>query len=135
MKFLKFILSIPYAAIAGWLLWLLFTWIIPAAMDLSWVWFIVYCILAGGFIGTFFQFISAILAVPSAWLCKDNIAAKIVQVLIFGFFGYSSLSFLWSVMPHGLLQWLVALSFTIIVLISYIGLMGVAFTSSDEDGE
>lgn len=130
MKFLKFILSFPYAAIAGWLLWLLFRWIIPIAMDISWFWFIVYCILACGFVGAFFRVVSGVLAGPSRWLCEGNWPAKIVQAIIFGYFGYSSLALLWSVMPHGVLQWLIALSFTATIVATYCGLIRVAFHSS-----
>ncbi len=133
MKFLKFILSIPYAGLAGWLHWLLFKWIIPIAMGTSWTWFFIFFTIVGTIVSACFHSITTLLAFPSCLLCKNNLAAKIVQIPIYGFFGYSSLAFLWSVTPQGLLQWLVALCLTPIILITYIALIAAPFISTDDD--
>lgn len=132
MKFLKFLLSIPYACIAGWLLWLLFNWTIPIAMGVTWGWFILYCVFAFGFVGAFFQLITSLLGIPAMWLGKENPAAKIASTIIYSIYCFSSISYLWSIMPRGLLKWIVAISFTGIILFSYIGLICTSF-AADED--
>ena len=64
MKILKFFGSFLYGAIMYYLLWLLFYWLTPYVMSMSWGWFIAYMFIAGGFVSCFIAQIAYWIAIP-----------------------------------------------------------------------
>lgn len=134
MKILKILLSIPCAALTGWLLYIFLAWICPIVMGISWLWFIVYLLLAGGFASVVLGMIATVLALPNSWLCFDNKIAKYIETLIFGYFGMRSVMLPWltGVSAFSMLQWIIAISFTITVVITFVGLIGSLYKDSDD---
>ena len=133
MKLLKFTGALLYGAIMYYLLWLFFSWMTPYVMSISWGWFFAYILIAGGMVTILVGQIVAWLGMPMVFLVKGCKAAKYPPILLGLFFGYSALRFLWAPCANfGLLQWLVAISLTIIILISYISLMVVPFKIEEE---
>ena len=133
MKLLKFIGALLYGAIIYYLLWLLFNWMTPYVMNISWGWFIAYILIAGGLVSILVGQVVTWLAIPMVFLVKGCKAAKYPQILFGLFFGYSSLKLIWALYAdYGLLQWILAISLTIIILISYISLMVVPFNMKEE---
>lgn len=133
MKILKILLSIPCAGITGWLLYAFLAWICPVVMGVSWLWFVVYLLLAGGFASVVMGMIATILAIPNGWLSLDNKVAKYVETAILGYFGVRSIMLPWlnGISSFSVLQWIVAISFTITVFITFAGLIGSLYQDSE----
>ena len=63
-----------------------------------------------------------------AFLVKNNIVAKVINVCPLLFFGYSSVRLPWEFnMSYGVLQYIIGISLTIIILISFVGMMIIPF--------
>lgn len=133
MKILKFFGSLLYGAIMYYLLWLLFYWLTPYVMSMSWGWFIAYMFIAGGFVSCFIAQIAYWIAIPLIFLCINCKPAKYAQIVPAILFGISSVKLPWILnMDYGILQWILGISLTIIVLIAFISLIVAPF-KADED--
>lgn len=132
MKLLKVLGSLLYSAIMYYLLWLLFYWITPYIMMMSWGWFIAYLFIAGGFISAFVASIAYIIGIPLVFLSKDCKLAKYPPILFGLIFGYSSIVLPWQLnMDYGVLQWILGILTTIIILIAFISLILIPFKVDD----
>lgn len=126
--------SLVYGTIASYLLWLFFWWITPYIMSVGWFLFFVYIILAGGFVSILIGAINSLLAIPMMFLVKDNIVSKIICSLLFGYFLIQSICLPWQLdMQYGLLQWIIAISLTIIFAISFISMIIMSFSIENAD--
>ena len=127
-KIFKCLGTLLYSTIVGYLLWLLFYWITPYIMGVGWLLFFLYIFLAGGLISCIAASINGLLSLPMSFLVKDNIVAKVINVCPLLFFGYSSVRLPWEFnMSYGVLQYIIGLSLTIIILISFVGMMIIPF--------
>ena len=137
MKMLKFMGSIVYGIIAAYLLWLLFWWLTPIFMSVGWGWFLLYIILAGGFVSIFVGSIANVLILPMFFLCNGGYkVTKYVPVPFFLFFGFSSIKLPWTLdMNFGLLQWIIAISLSILVFVTFGSLIGVLPHVDDHESE
>ena len=109
-----------YSTVTGYLLWLLFHWMTPYVMGVGWLLFFLYIFVAGGLITGIIASINNLLVVPMVFLMKNNIVAKIINVLPLLFFGYSAVRLPWGLdMNYGVLQYLIGISLTITFLISF----------------
>lgn len=135
MKFIKTLLTIPFAGIVGWLIQSLFIWLIPIAMNISWGWFIVYLLLAGGFISLGIGAVVTIIAMPNAWLTYRNKMAKFVASAIYAASGIYTVLIPWGngISSFGVLRWIVAISLTITIILTYGGLIGAMFSAEETD--
>lgn len=78
--------------------------------------------------GIYKQFINRYLLVPMAFLVKNNIVAKVINVCPLLFFGYSSVRLPWEFnMSYGVLQYIIGISLTIIILTSFVVMMIAPF--------
>ena len=117
-----------------YLMWLFFKWVTPYVMSISWGWFIAYILIAGGLFSAFVGQIQILLIMPMAFLITECRAAKYPPVLFGLFFCYQSLKWIWTLsIDYGLLQWILAVSLTIMVLISYIFLIVAPFKVEEEE--
>lgn len=127
-KVFKFIASVLYGMLMSYLMWLLFYWLTPIVMSLSWGWFIAYLFIAGGSVSLFVGGITYFLAMPWMMLgaeCKSAMYAPIPFLL---FFGYFAIKLPWDFGDNwGILQWMLGLSLTITILITFISLLSIAF--------
>ena len=127
-KIFKCLGTLLYSTIVGYLLWLLFYWITPYIMGVGWFLFFLYIFLAGGLISCIAASINGLLSLPMSFLVKDNIVAKVINVCPLLFFGYSSVRLPWEFdMSYGVLQYIIGISLTIIILISFVGMMIIPF--------
>lgn len=127
-KIFKCLGTLLFDAIVGYLLWLLFYWITPYIMGVGWFLFFLYIFLAGGLISCIAASINGLLSLPMSFLVKDNIVAKVINVFPLLFFGYSSVRLPWEFnMSYGVLQYIIGISLTIIILISFVGMMIIPF--------
>lgn len=125
--------TVVYSTIAGYLLWLLFYWMTPYIMGVGWMLFFLYIFLAGGLITGIVASINGLLIIPLAFLMKNNIAAKVINVLPLLFFGYSSVRLPWGLdMNYGVLQYLIGISLTITFLISFGSMIVAPFKIEDD---
>lgn len=114
--------------ISGYLLWLFFYWVTPYVMGIGWGLFSLYVLLAGGLLFGVVGIITTLLATPITALTTGNKVAKVIYVIPMLFFGFSSLRLPWEFdMDYGFLQILLAVSLSIIVLITFICLMAAPF--------
>lgn len=114
--------------ISGYLLWLFFYWVTPYVMGIGWGLFSLYVLLAGGLLFGVVGIITTLLATPITALTTGNKVAKVIYVIPMLFFGFSSLRLPWGFdMDYGFLQILLAVSLSIIVLITFICLMAAPF--------
>lgn len=134
MKFLKILLTIPYALFVAWVLQQMFFLLIPIAMNISWGWFIVYLLFAGGFVSLAIGGLVTLLAMPNAWLTDQNNVAKIIATIIFAISALSPTIAPWGngVANFSALQWIVAISLSIIILITYCALIGAMYVQQKE---
>ena len=97
-------------------------------MGVGWFLFFLYIFLAGGLISCIAASINGLLSLPMSFLVKDNIVAKVINVFPLLFFGYSSVRLPWEFnMSYGVLQYIIGISLTIIILISFVGMMIIPF--------
>lgn len=137
MKFIKLLLSIPYVLLVAWLLKLVFIWLIPIAMNISWGWLIVYLLIAGGLVPMVIGAIVSALSIPNFWLTNENKLAKFFSSVIYGVVGISTSIIPWAngISSFGVLRWIVAISLTLLILYSYGSLIGSMYLKTGEDGE
>ena len=122
-----------YSTVAGYLLWLLFHWMTPYVMGVGWMLFFLYIFVAGGLITGIIASINNLLVVPMVFLMKNNIVAKIINVLPLLFFGYSSVRLPWGLdMNYGVLQYLIGISLTITFLISFGSMIVLPFKIEED---
>lgn len=133
LKVLKFFGALLYGAVMYYLLWLFFHWLTPYVMCINWGLFIIYLFLAGGAISMFVASISYLMSIPLVFLCKNCKAARYAPI-IFGLFGgFFSVRLPWLInMEYGVLQWILGISFTIIILIAFIALILVPFKVNEK---
>lgn len=134
MGIFKFIGSLVYGAVMYYLLWLLFYWITPYVMSMSWGLFIVYLFVAGGALTMFVASVASIIGMPLVLLCRKCKVAKYAPIIFGLFFGYSAVKLPWILsMEYGVLQWILGISLTITIVITFISLMAVPFNSGLDD--
>ena len=122
-----------FSVVAGYLFWLFFYWITPYVMNVGWLGFFLYIFLAGGLITGIVAFINKLLLIPMVFLVKNNIAAKIINILPLLFFGYSTVRLPWGLnMDYGILQYLIGVTLTITILIAFGCMIIVPFKSDEE---
>lgn len=132
MKVLKFLGSIVYGAIVYYLIWLFFYWITPYMMGLSWLGYAAY--MAGGIfvLISMASTLGILTHAPLMWLIKGCKPAKYPPMIFAAFFGFSSVKLPWSLdMEYGFLQWVLAISLTLFILLTFAGLIKITF---DTDG-
>lgn len=133
VKALKTIGSLIYGAVMYYILWLLFYWITPYIMSVSWMGFLIYLFVAGGAISMFVGSVANIIGIPLIFLCKNCNASKYAPILFGLIFGYSSIRLPWTLdMEYGILQIILAILTSITILISFVSLMYVPFKIYDE---
>lgn len=133
MKVLSFIGALIYSFLMYYLIWLFFYWITPYLMFISWGLFIVYLIFAGGFLSMLVASISALISTPLVVLCRKNGYIKYAPIIWGVLFGYSSLKLPWTFnMDYSVLQWIIATSLTIIILITFISLLTIPFKKFED---
>lgn len=131
-KILQCLGTVAYSTIAGYLLWLLFYWITPYIMGIGWLLFLLYIFLTGGLITGIVFSVNNLLIVPMVFLMKDNIVAKVINVLPLLYFGYSAVRLPWGLdMNYGVLQYLIGISLIITFLISFGCMIVVPFKIED----
>lgn len=135
MKFLKTLLCIPFSLIVAWLIQRLFIWLIPIAMNISWEWFILYILLAGGFVSFGIGIIVTILAFPTEWITNKSNIARIIATAVYTLSGVATVIIPWSdgISSFTVLQWIVAISLTGIIIRSYAAIIGSMFTYVRKD--
>lgn len=133
MKILNFIGSFLYSILMYYIVWLFFYWITPYVMFMGWALFIVYLLFAGGALSLFVASLSTLLAKPLVTLCIKCKYSKYAPIIWALFFGYSSVKLPWGFkMDYSVLQWILGISLTIIILITFIALLVVPFKIFDE---
>lgn len=133
MKILKIFGSLLYGTVMYYLLWLLFYWLTPYVMGLSWALLILYVIFAGGFLTLFITQISCWIGFPLVLICNSYKLAKYGQIIPGILSGISSIRLPWMLdMDYGILQWILGISLTNIILVTFISLMTAPF-KVDED--
>lgn len=114
---LKCVGSLAYSLVAGYLLWLLFYWLTPLVMGMSWGWFVVYLIIGSMLISFLYTTASSILMLPVVFLTRGNKAAKILSIPSYLFHGFSAARLPFSLdMDYGLLQWLLSISLVLAII-------------------
>lgn len=122
-----------YSIISAYLLWLIFYWITPFVMSIGWLGFILYCIFATGLCSGFISLANMVLAIPTHFLTKDNIVAKIINALPMLFFGYSTICLPWKLnIEYGLLQWILAISLSSIAFSAFWAMILIAFSNNEK---
>ena len=96
MKFIKSILFVGFTLVLSYFTWLIFLYLTPFLMGLSWFWLIVGFLILGGVITPLIGMIPGILAVLITQLRSYNILETIIGILIIIFFAYSSASLVWT---------------------------------------
>lgn len=133
MNILKFLGALLYSVVVYYVMWLFFNWLTPYVMSISWGWFIVYLLIAGGAVSMFVASIASLIVIPLVLLSRECKAAKYAPVVFGLFFGFSSVRLPWLLdIEYGILQWILGVSFTSIILITFISLLVVPF-KVDED--
>lgn len=133
MKVVKILGSLLYGSIMYYLLWLLFCWITPFVMGIGWVLFILYLIIAGGFLTLLIAQISSWIGIPLVLICNNCKPAKYVQLIPGILFGIYSVRLPWvQDMDYGILQWIIGIFLTITILITFISILTVSFKVDKE---
>lgn len=96
MKFIKSILFVALTLVLSYLVWLMFLYITPFLMGLSWFWLIVGFFVLGGVITPLIGMIPGMMAVLITQLRSYNILETIIAFIIVIFFAYSSGSLAWT---------------------------------------
>lgn len=113
MKALKFIGAIIYSIVINFAFQKFFIWLTPIVMTLNWWWFLLLLIIIVVYVKIVIYILYAILMFPLIYLVKDNKHAKMIPTM----FGIVNCLFTvvlpWRLnIEYGLLQWLIALSWT-----------------------
>lgn len=127
-SFFKFIGSVLYGVVMSYLMWLLFYWLTPIIMSLSWGWAIIYFLIAGGAVTAFVCSITSFVALPWVLLGAKCKPARYAPIPFLLFFGFSSVRLPWLFGDnYGILQWILWASLTITILLTFGALLGMAF--------
>jgi hypothetical protein len=131
-KLLQSVGALMYSTIIGGLLYLLFTVLVPWVMGFSVKGFLLYLFLGGSALFAITSPLMAVLAYPYKYLIKDNMAAKVVSAVPYIGFGILSVVMPWSMEgQYGLLQWLLAISLTLMIVIAYKNQIVFPFIAED----
>ena len=135
IKILQFIGAIVYSVVIGYLLWRLFQWATPYLLKIDGpLKLVIFCVVCVVVSITFFQLASGLLYDLVQKLSRNNLAAKIVMVPAFLYFGYKSVTFPFHSVAHfGVIQWLVVIMLALIILYLFIALIKIPFSSIKED--
>ena len=134
ITFLRTIGSILLSHITAYLLWLLFYYLTPYIMGVGWMLFIVYILIAGGLMTTMIGSVASFIAYPLILVCFFFFIAFFASLRFILFFGcWSSLKLPYSINgDFSVLQWILAISLNILVLITFISII-VALFNVNED--
>jgi hypothetical protein len=89
-------------------------------MGIGWGLFILYLFFAGGFLTGLIATVSTFAGIPMSYLMKNNLVAKIINVIPFLLHGYASIVLPWQMdMGYGLLQYILAIVLSGTYLISF----------------
>lgn len=117
-----------YSTVAGYLLWLLFYWITPYVMGFGWMLMFGFIFIVGGLITPLALSANTALAYPIVFLMRDNKAARVINVFPLLFYGFSAARLPWGLdMEYGFLHYLLGISITITILISFGSLISLPF--------
>lgn len=124
--------TIIISPILAYLLWYLYYWATPYIMSINWFWFWVLFFGNLSLIGISVQ-IGTFLSLPMAFLAKDNMVAKIINVIPTLIAGGFAICLPWSMdMEYGFLQILLAIVLSIDILLMFGGMIFCPFTIDDE---
>lgn len=96
MKFIKSLLFIIFGAVVCYLTWLLFYFITPYFMALSWIWMIVLFFIIGGSLIPIIGFFPALLSTIMVPLKSSHIVETVVMLIVVVFFTFSSCRLAWT---------------------------------------
>lgn len=135
MRFLKSVGLLFYGLVASYLLWLLFYWLAPHVMNVGWIGFIVYMLLAGGLVTGIAAAASTILAYPvTMWFGNAYSSIKWICGIFFVFKGFSAVMLPWRLgIDYGFLQILIAILFDITAIISFGAILAVFVKDLDQE--
>lgn len=120
--------TVVYSTVAGYLLWLLFYWMTPYVMGMGWLMLFAYIFIAAGLITAIALAANTALAFPMVFLMRDNKAARVINVFPFLLYGFSAVRLPWGLdMEYGFLQYILGISLTITILISFGSLISLPF--------
>ena len=133
MKALKFLGSAAYGAVIYYLMYLLFYWLVPVVISLSWGWFVALLLFGGGFLFMFAAAGGSFLAMPIAMMSAKCNAAKYPPLLFGVFFAYQTVKLPWMLdMDYDALRTVWAVTLTIAILVCFIIVMVIPFKNTKE---
>lgn len=97
MKLIKSIAFILLSVAICYITWLIFYFITPWAINLSWVWMIVVCFAMGAFAIPLIGLLPGMFAIIISRLRSNNIIEKIVCVLLLTFSAFVSCRLAWTI--------------------------------------
>lgn len=118
MKIIKSLLFIIASIVISYLVWLMFYFLTPEIMKLSWWWYLIIFIVAGSLLTPLIGFIPGLLSVPVSFLRSSYLLETIVVLLVLGFFIFDSCKTAWAgwLVPIGFKQIVYSLTQNILVL-------------------
>lgn len=124
MKFFKSVLFIALCVVACYLTWLIFYWLTPFIMGLSWFWMIFIFLVLGGFAIPLVGLLPGLLSVVGNRLHTGHLIEVIVNILIIGYFAFSACRLAWTInISSGLKEIIFALMQNSLVIGVYWGLL------------
>ncbi len=133
MKLVKSILYVLLSGVACYLGWLIFYFLTPFIMDLSWFWMVAIFLVLGGFIVPLIGFLPGLLALLINNLKSDTFVEKGFCILFVLFFTFSACRLAWVFdISYGFKQILFALMQNFLVVGLFWGLAS-AFIGDKED--
>jgi len=124
MKFIKSVLFIALCVVACYLTWLIFYWLTPFIMGLSWFWMIIIFLVLGGFAIPLVGLLPGLLSVVGNRLHTGHLIEIIINILIIGFFTFSACRLAWTInISSGLKEIIFALMQNSLVIGVYWGLL------------
>jgi hypothetical protein len=124
--------AIVYSTFAAYLIWLLFHFLIPHSMMLGWGWMIViYFILYTTVVGLI-TVLPMLLLYPIRFIQDEKLGLKFLIVIIFGFFGFSSIRENWTLdMDYTARTIVIGIENTLIIGTIYISAIAYVFMSPE----
>ena len=121
IKILQVLGTLILSNLFGYLFWLFFYWATPYVMGASWLMFIVYLFVAGGFVTFVSSIVTYLPTTALYFLTRNNITAKLLNFLALSAFGVDAIINVWSLnMDYGFLQWILGIMMTMVIAKEFI---------------
>lgn len=118
----RFLGAVAYALVSSFLIYLLFSWLVPWLMGFGWLALIIYCILAFGLIAATLRYVSAMITLPLLMMTAQSRLGSLLAGVVYCVAGVYTVLLPWiQGMPYRLVTVIIGVSLSLTALSIFTG--------------